>query len=262
MKHLLLLACAMPLVAMDNAVIPTSSKLGALSVINKNGRLDYSIADRSVQRCDVYGPLKEISSEEQLSGFLANGGRIKVSQMSNGEYVLRSGVDIKGGGPITGWIAGWAATSAGYGVPAAIATGATVATGGAALAAIPSAAITTATLTGTGIAVGGGLSTAAGVSAIATAGGAAAGAAATASVASGIAISTAVVSTGAATVVGASVAAGGVTIATGTATVLGAAGTQVVAAGTAAGTLATYGAAVESVAAATQVAVTLIPWLP
>ncbi|MCL5875610.1 MAG: hypothetical protein M1114_04005, partial [Candidatus Dependentiae bacterium] len=94
---------------------------GALSVINKNGRLDYSIADRSVQRCDIYGPLKEISSEEQLNGFLANGGRINVSQMSNGEYALRSGVDIKGGGYYTGKVFGWVVRGVGYGVPAYLA---------------------------------------------------------------------------------------------------------------------------------------------
>ncbi|MCL5875920.1 MAG: hypothetical protein M1114_05605 [Candidatus Dependentiae bacterium] len=126
MKHLLLLACAMPLVAMENfevskAVIPTANKLSALSVINKNGRLDYSIADRSIQRCDIYGPLKEISSEEQLNGFLANGGRINVSQMSNGEYALRSGVDIKGGGYYTGKVFGWIVRGVEYGVPAYLA---------------------------------------------------------------------------------------------------------------------------------------------
>ncbi|MCL5875919.1 MAG: hypothetical protein M1114_05600 [Candidatus Dependentiae bacterium] len=126
MKHLLLLACTMPLVAMENfeinkAIIPTSSKLGALSVINKNGSLDYSIADRSVQRCDIYGPLKEISSEEQLNGFLANGGKIKLSKMSNGEYALRSGVDIKGGGVILAAIGYWGVKALCYGVPTTVA---------------------------------------------------------------------------------------------------------------------------------------------
>ncbi|MCL5875103.1 MAG: hypothetical protein M1114_01390 [Candidatus Dependentiae bacterium] len=161
MKHLLLLACIMPLVAMENfevnkAIIPTSSKLGALSALKKNGRLDYSIADRSVQRCDIYGPLKEISSEEQLNGFLANGGKIKLSKMSNGEYVLRSGIDIKGGGPILGSIFYWGTKTLAYGAIVGGVSAAAAATGGAAGAAaatiITSSASVPAAATGAAIA--------------------------------------------------------------------------------------------------------------
>ncbi|MCL5875104.1 MAG: hypothetical protein M1114_01395, partial [Candidatus Dependentiae bacterium] len=173
----------------NKAIIPTASKLGALSVINKNGRLDYSIADRSVQRCDIYGPLKEISSEEQLSGFLANGGKIKLSKMSNGEYALRSGVDIKGGGPILAAIGYWGVKALGYGVPATAAvltvtavapiipigaSGVTAVTTGQVLATSTGALVGTAT-TGSSIAVGAGAAGASTVGTVCAAAGSATG---------------------------------------------------------------------------------------
>ncbi|MCL5875918.1 MAG: hypothetical protein M1114_05595 [Candidatus Dependentiae bacterium] len=257
MKHLLLLACTMPLVAMENfevnkAVIPTASKLSALSVINKNGRLDYSIADRSVQRCDIYGPLKEISSEEQLNGFLANGGKIKLSKMSNGEYALRSGVDIKGGGPVLAAITYWGVKALGYGVPAGIviaggAAAAPVVMGGglaAAAGSLAGSATTLAATTGTGIVMGT-TATGAAVAGATTVGTIVAGAASAAG--TGVIIGNAVVA--AVGVEAASLATGAVAV--------GTLGFTAPAAGAAVG----YVAAVETAAAVAGAWAMLVPFI-
>lgn len=78
-----------------------------------------------------------------LARYLQN-GRIRVSKLSDGSFILRSHIDGLGAGPLSGQIAYWVTKSLCYGTAAAAAGTAVAATGGAA-GVVTSLAVTHAT---------------------------------------------------------------------------------------------------------------------
>lgn len=178
------LSLSASLIQQDALFIP--AKLGTLQVmhddngfrINKDGT-SYDVDSFSVD------PLLRKMKKEQMKKFLMS-GRIMVNQATDGGYTLKSAVNLKGGGPVSGAIAYWVTKSlcwGGVGIAAsAAATGivaATIATAGA----------------GTGAIVAGGCAYGVGVTAAGTASAAAGAAALTAAGVSAATATTAVAAT-------------------------------------------------------------------
>jgi hypothetical protein len=159
------------------------AKLGTLQVIHdENGfRVNKDGVSYDVDSFSVDSSLRKLK-KEQMKKFLVN-GRIIVNQASDGGYSLRSAVNLKGGGPISGAIAYWVTKSlcwGGVGIAA-----------GAAVTGIAAATIATAGA-GTGAIVAGGCAYGVGVTAAGTASAAAGAAALTAAGVSTTAATTAV----------------------------------------------------------------------
>ena len=138
-----------------------------------------------VENCWVDPILQNILNEE-LEEYL-NSARIFVSQTDGGEFVLKTKLCLKGGGPILASIGYWVTKTFCYGTAVAGAAGAVVATGGAAgaaagaMAAASTVGASTAAVVAGGAIAGGGLATEAAMATtavVASAGGFAAAAAA------------------------------------------------------------------------------------
>lgn len=163
---------------LEKGQVLVPEKLGQLAVIHHGNKfyVDRNGETKQVQNCFIDKGLRGIS-RDKLESFLANNGYVSLSQMSDGEYVLRSRGRLNGGGPVAGAIGYWLTKSLCYGAAVAAAGTAVVATGGVA------GAVTGAAVTGATLGVGAGASVAAG--AIAGAGAAEGAALVTAGVVTG-----------------------------------------------------------------------------
>ncbi len=107
LKLLLLLFVSLPLFGMR-----APERLGKVAIANmhdgfkvlKDGKLNHITSDcldSSLRKMDF----------KQRNLYIIKGGCLELNQANTGEYTLKSVANIKGGGPILGWIA-WAAVMA------------------------------------------------------------------------------------------------------------------------------------------------------
>lgn len=130
----------------------------------------YKVFDKGhwnrVNNYDVDPTLRKMN-KEQLCKYMAAGCKIRAKRCSNGDYVLRTFVPGKGGGPVTGFAAYWATKVICYGTAAAATATVVVATAPAAAAFATGAA---ATVAAGSIAAGAGTAAVAGITAEVAAG--------------------------------------------------------------------------------------------
>ncbi len=121
----------------NNSSLLAPSELGEVTLyhtpgkffISQNGKLH---AIESYNTDTALKPLKEehLDKFQQVAFFI-------LTQLSDGEFVLRGHMRGKGGGPISAAIGAWLVRAAFYTPPALVGTAATVATAGGAMVAVP-----------------------------------------------------------------------------------------------------------------------------
>jgi len=132
-----------------------------------HGKSGFKVNGQKVNSFDLSGDLRGVSSKRDLKNIFATGKALRVSRIGN-NYALDTQSRVKGGGPISGYIAYWATKALCYGGLAG-AAGAGIAAGAAVV--LPAGAVGTIAASSIGAAtVAGGANAAVGITAAAAMG--------------------------------------------------------------------------------------------